>query len=78
MPADGGRPPVADDGRAVEPRVRDRHVLLIAAAVILFVLGLRLLSDYVPAVDDALAGVPLLIIGLVVGTLIVLARAVRR
>ncbi len=45
-----------------------REVLLIAAVVLGAVLGLELLSAALPAVGDLFRGLPLVIVGLVVGT----------
>lgn len=56
-----------------------REVLLIAAVVLGAVLGLELLSAAVPAVRDLFRGLPLVIVGLVVGTLgLLLAIALQR
>jgi multisubunit Na+/H+ antiporter MnhE subunit len=52
-------------------------VILVAVAVVLFVLALRALSDYVPAVADALGFAPVLIVALVVSTILVLFLALR-
>ncbi|HYN47274.1 MAG TPA: hypothetical protein VER83_00320 [Candidatus Nanopelagicales bacterium] len=45
-----------------------REVLLIAAVVLGAVLALELLSAAVPAVRDLFRGLPLVIVGLIVGT----------
>jgi predicted tellurium resistance membrane protein TerC len=58
-------------------RIRDRQVLLVAVGVVVFVLALRALSDYVPAVADALDSAPVLIVALIVVTGLVLVRALR-
>jgi uncharacterized membrane protein YbhN (UPF0104 family) len=58
-------------------RVRDRQVILVAVAVVLFVLALRALSDNVPAVADMLGSAPVLVVALVVATVIVLFLALR-
>jgi len=55
-----------------------REVLLIAAVVLGAVLGLELLSAAVPAVRDLFRGLPLVIVGLVVGTGGLLVIAMRR
>jgi hypothetical protein len=60
-----------------ERPVRDRHVVLVAAAVVALVLGLLALSVWVPAVGDALSSAPLLIAALVGVTVVVLVRALR-
>ena len=57
--------------------IRDRHVVLLAAAVVAIVLGLQVLSSLVPAVGNFLGLAPVLIGGLIVVTLVVLARALR-
>lgn len=66
---------MADDSGPGRPRIRDRHVVLVAAAVVAAVLGLQVMSVFVPALRDALALAPLLIGVLVIVTLVVLARA---
>lgn len=71
------RAPVDPDRSGTGP-VRDRHVLLVAAAVVALVLGLLLLSAIVPPLGDALALAPVLIVALVLVTAAVLVRALRR
>lgn len=68
---------MTDESPARGGRIRDRQVLLVAVAVVVFVLALRALSDYVPAVADALGFKPVLILGLVLVTAVVLVRALR-
>jgi hypothetical protein len=58
--------------------VRDRDVVLVAAAVVAAVLALLALSVYVPAFGDVLALAPVLIVALVAITIVVLVRALRR
>jgi hypothetical protein len=53
-------------------------VALIVTAVVLAVLLVIIVGTMVPAVGQALAGLPIVVIALVVGTLLVLARALRR
>ena len=65
------------DRAPVRRPIRDRHVVYAAAAVVAFVLLLRLLSDYVPGVADLLGYAPVLILGLVLVTAIILIRALR-
>lgn len=65
---------MADGDRPRRP-VADRDVLLAAVIVVAVVLGVAWLSGLVPALDDALGLRPLVIIGLVVVTVLVLARA---
>jgi len=59
------------------PRIRDRDVLLVAALVVAGVLIVAWLTGLVPALDDAIGLAPVVIVGLVFVTLIVLARALR-
>jgi hypothetical protein len=54
-----------------------RHVVLVASAAVVFVLGLQVLSTYVPGLGDLFELWPLLIVGLVVVTALVLYRALR-
>lgn len=67
-----------DPQRSDSRPVRDRHVLLVAAAVVALVLGLLLLSAAVTPLGDALALAPVLIVALIVVTVVVLARAIVR
>lgn len=55
--------------------VRDRDVLLAAVLVVAFVLTVAWLTGFVPALDDAIGLAPVIIVGLVIVTLVVLARA---
>jgi hypothetical protein len=54
-----------------------REVLLVALGAALVVLGLQVLSTYVPGVGDALELWPVLIVGLLAVTALVLYRALR-
>ena len=56
---------------------RDRRVLMIIAALVVVVLAINVISAFVPGMDGALAGLPLVVLLLVVGTLVVLVRSVR-
>ena len=58
--------------------VRDRDVLLLAAGIVVAVLAANLLSAAVPPLDRLLQVAPILVIGLVLGTVVVLARALVR
>lgn len=58
------------------PRVH--AVALIVVAVVLLVLLVIIVGWMVPAVGQALATLPIVVIVLVVGTLLILARALRR
>ena len=57
------------------PRVRDRDVLLAAALVVAGVLIVAWLTGLVPALDDVIGLAPVVIVGLVAVTILVLARA---
>ena len=57
------------------PRIRDRDVVIVAALVVAGVLIVAWLSGLIPALDDAIGLAPVVIVGLVVVTLFVLARA---
>lgn len=57
------------------PRVRDRDVLVAAALVVASVLIVAVLTGLVPLLDDAIGLAPVVIVGLVVVTVLVLARA---
>jgi hypothetical protein len=54
-----------------------RQVVLLAAAAVVFVLGLQVVSALVPGLGDALELWPLLIVAMVAVTLVVLYRALR-
>ena len=56
---------------------RDRRVFVIVGAVVVGLLAMSVLSALIPDIDGTLAAVPLVIIVLVAGTLLVLARSVR-
>jgi hypothetical protein len=55
--------------------VRDRDVVLAAVLVVAVVLLVAWLTGFIPALDDAVGLAPGVIIVLVVGTIVVLARA---
>jgi len=57
--------------------VRDRDVMLAAALVVCAVLIVALLSGLIPALDDAIGLAPVVIVGLMLVTIVVLARALR-
>ena len=57
------------------PRVRDRDVLIAAALVVAGVLIVAWLTGLIPVLDDAIGLAPVVIVGLVVVTALVLARA---
>ncbi|MEX1296647.1 MAG: hypothetical protein AB1Z67_10785 [Candidatus Limnocylindrales bacterium] len=56
---------------------RDRLVVLIVAAVVVGLLAFSVVSALIPDIDGTLAAVPLIIVVLVVGTVLVLARSLR-
>jgi hypothetical protein len=56
-------------------RVRDRDVVLAAALVVAGVLIVAWLTGLVPALDDFIGLAPVVIVGLVAVTVLVLARA---
>lgn len=60
---------------APTPRVRDRDVLIAAALVVAGVLIVAWLTGLIPALDDAIGLAPVVIVGLVAVTVLVLARA---
>jgi arginine exporter protein ArgO len=62
----------------VARRVRDRDVLVLAAAIVVGVLAANLLSAAVPPLDRMLQAAPVLVIVLIVGTIFVLVRALGR
>ena len=62
--------------RPGEPR--DRRVVLLIAALVIGVLVVNVVSAIVPGMDGALASLPIVVVILVAGTLLVLARALRR
>lgn len=56
---------------------RDRRVFLIIGAIVIGLLAFSVLSALIPDIDGTLAAVPLVIVVLVVGTVLVLARSFR-
>ena len=58
-----------------DPRVCDRDVVLAAALVVTGVLIVAWLTGLIPAFDAAIGLEPVVIVGLLVVTLLVLARA---
>jgi fatty acid desaturase len=65
---------LADPDQPRRP-VRDREVVLAAVLVVAFVLAVAWLSGLIPEVDSAIWRAPLVIVGLIVVTVFVLARA---
>ena len=72
--ASPSKPTLADQPRRP---VRDREVLIAAALVVAGVLIFAWLTGLVPALDDAVGLAPLIIFGLVLGTVGVLWLALR-
>jgi hypothetical protein len=56
---------------------RDRRVFLIIGAIVVGLLAFSVVSALIPDIDGTLAAVPLVIVALVVGTVLVLARSLR-
>jgi hypothetical protein len=56
---------------------RDRRVFLVIGAIVLGLLAFSVVSALVPGIDAALAAVPVIMVVLVVGTVLVLARSLR-
>lgn len=63
------------DSTPPTPRVRDRDVVLAAALVVAGVLIVAWLTGFIPPLDDAIGLAPVVIIGLVAVTVLVLFRA---
>jgi hypothetical protein len=57
---------------------RDRRVVLVVAVLVGALLAVNVISALVPGVDGALASLPIVVLVLVVGTVAVLARSLRR
>jgi hypothetical protein len=67
---------LADSGSPAPRRpVRDRDVVLAAVLVVALVLAIAWLTGFVPELDNAIGLRPVIIVGLVLVTLVVLARA---
>lgn len=68
----------ADPPPAPGPRVRDREVVLVTAAVVVCVLAINVVSGLVAPLDQLLAFAPVIVVGMVAVTVVVLYRSVRR
>jgi hypothetical protein len=70
---------MTERGAPPEPRqpsrVRDRDVVVAAALVVAGVLIVAWLTGFIPALDNAIGLAPVVIVGLIVVTVLVLARA---
>jgi hypothetical protein len=77
----GEAPAVGPDrtgpGAPGDRRVTDRRVLGLLSAVVVLVLAANVVSALVPGLDEALAGLPLVVVLLVVVTGAVLLRVLR-
>jgi hypothetical protein len=60
------------------PDVADRRVVLFLGLLVVGILAASLVSALVPGLDRLLAGWPIVMVVLVVGTIWVLARSLRR
>ena len=60
------------------PEVADRRVVGLIAVLVVVILILNLVSAFVPGMDGALASAPIVVGILIGGTVLILARAVRR
>ena len=56
---------------------QDRRVVVLIGLLVAAVLLVSLVSALLPGVDGALASAPIVVIALVIGTVLVMARAVR-
>ncbi len=56
---------------------RDRRVFLIVGALVVGLLVFSVVSALLPGIDATLAAVPVVVVVLVVGTVLVLARSLR-
>ena len=59
------------------PRVRDRDVVLVAALVVAGVVIFAWLTGLIPMLDNAVGLAPVIIVGLIVVTVVVLIRTAR-
>ena len=57
---------------------RDRRVLLLLGALVVAVLAINVVSAAVPGMDGALASMPIVVLILVIGTIVVMGRSMRR
>jgi len=57
---------------------RDRRVVLVIALLVVAILVINVISALVPGMDGALASLPVVVLILVAGTLVILARTLRR
>ncbi len=57
---------------------RGRTVVLLIGVLVVLVLGVSVVSALLPGLDGLLASLPVVILGLVLGTLVILAGVLRR
>lgn len=57
---------------------RDRRVVLVIGALVAVIVVVNIISALVPGIDGALASLPIVVLILVVGTALILARSLRR
>jgi len=57
---------------------RDRRVVLLIGLLVVAILVINVISALVPGMDGALASLPVVVLILVAGTLVILARTLRR
>jgi hypothetical protein len=57
---------------------RDRRVVLLLGALVVAVLIVNVVSAMVPGMDGALASMPIVVLILIVVTVVVLGRSIRR
>jgi hypothetical protein len=57
---------------------RDRRVVLVIGGLVVAILAINVISALVPGLDGALASLPVVVLILVVGTLVILVRTLRR
>jgi hypothetical protein len=57
---------------------RDRRVVLVIGVLVVAILGINVISALVPGMDGAFASMPVVVLILVVGTLVILVRTLRR
>ena len=75
VPEAGETTGATDSGLRPGRGVRDRDVVLLAAACVVIVLGLQLLGTLFPGFEGAIGRPPTMIVVLVVVTAVVLGRA---
>ena len=57
---------------------RNRRVLLLLGALVVAVLAINVVSAAVPGMDGVLASMPIVVLILVIGTIVVMGRSIRR